>query len=220
MNKWPKSKKPNQEDILRRAVFSRKIARHSKKSHKSLRSPLFRLHSYLAKMLGNDSAYTSCGSWDLIWSCLGCFFGILILSGLDKLFFTGDQLLLLGSFGASSLIVFGAPHSIYAQPRSVIGGQIVSAFVGVSIFFLLGSYPVWAAPAAVSLALLGMQLTGTMHPPGGATALIAVSGHPVVQQMGYLYILFPVAAGFLILLLIGIIINNIPRDRQYPLRWF
>lgn len=178
------------------------------------------LQSYLRKMRGAGDCHDEPGPWDLWWSCLGCFLGILILTGMDHLFFSGDQYLLLGSFGASCLIVFGAPHSAYAQPRSVLGGQMISAFVGVSMYLLLSDYPLIAAPLAVSLAFLAMRLTNSMHPPGGATSLIAVSGHPVVCEMGYLYIIFPVGAGFLILLLIGLVINNLSRHRQYPLRWF
>ncbi len=185
-----------------------------------LRSPRFLLLSYLHKMRGYDMAHEASGPMDIFWSCLGSFAGIFILMLLDRLIFTGDQLLLLGSFGASSVIIFGAPHSIFAQPRSVVGGQVISAFVGVTVFLLLGHYPLLAAPLAVSLAFAAMQLTKTMHPPGGATALIAVSGHSVVQQMGYGYTLLPVGAGIVILLVIGIVVNNISRNRLYPLRWW
>lgn len=209
----------NPEDIARRAVFTRRLARRARHA-KGVRAPLFRLQSYLHKMRGAGLGGGEAGPWDLYWSCLGCFLGILILTGMDHAFFSGDQFLLLGSFGASSVLIFGAPHSAYAQPRSVLGGQVVSAFVGVSIYLLLSPYPIIAAPLAVSLALLFMQLSGTLHPPGGATALIAVSGHPVVREMGYLYTLFPVGVGFLSLILMGVLINNLSRHRQYPLRWF
>lgn len=213
-------KKCSPEDIAQRAVFTRQLARQNKSAKKNLHHPSFRLRSYIYKMRGANVSHETPGPWDLLWSCVGCFLGILILSGMDRIFFTGDQLLLLGSFGASSLILFGAPHSIFAQPRSLLGGQIISAFVGVTIFLLLADYPILAAPLAVALALLVMQLSGTMHPPGGATALIAVSGHPVVMEMGYLYTIFPVGAGFALLLVIGIVINNLSRHRQYPLRWY
>lgn len=212
-------KKCSPEDIARRAVFTRKLARRRSRTG-SLRGPRFRLESYMHKLRGANVLHESPGPWDLWWSYLGCFLGIFILNGMDRFFFTGDQHLLLGSFGASSLIIFGAPHSVFAQPRSVLGGQIISSFVGVSVFLLLGGYPTLAAPLAVALALLLMQLSGTMHPPGGATALIAVSGHPVVREMGYLYTIFPVATGFAVLLLIGLIINNLSRHRQYPMKWW
>lgn len=210
---------PHQEDIARRAVFTRHLARRICRERKNLHTPLFRIRTYMHKMRGAGMAPTATGPLDILWSCFGCFMGIFILNCMDRMFLTGDQLLLLGSFGASSVIVFGAPHSPFAQPRSVLGGQVVSAFVGVTIFLLLSDYPVIAAPLAVSLALLAMHLSGTMHPPGGATALIAVSGHEIVQDMSYLYILFPVGTGILILLVIGMLVNNLARDRQYPQRW-
>ena len=62
-----------------------------------------------------------------------------------------------------------------------------------------------------------MQLTLTLHPPGGATALIAVIGSEQIHDLGFLYVLVPVASGAFILLLIALIVNNIPKHRFYPL---
>jgi CBS-domain-containing membrane protein len=61
-----------------------------------------------------------------------------------------------------------------------------------------------------------MQLTLTLHPPGGATALIAVIGSPQIHDLGFLYVLVPVTSGAFILLVIAVIINNIPKHRHYP----
>lgn len=236
----------NSSDVARRAIFTRRLIRLTRKERKEtcenkasdailhdmaenphkyahnygLRSPKFLLLSYLYKMRGYDMEQEDPGPWDILWSCLGSFVGIFMLMYLDKLIFTGDQLLLIGSFGASSLIIFGAPHSVFAQPRSVVGGQVISAFVGVSVFMVVQDYPMLAAALAVSLAFAAMQITKTMHPPGGATALIAVSGHPVVEQMGYMYTILPVGAGIVILFILALFINNISRNRMYPLRWF
>lgn len=242
-----KKRTVNSNDVARRAVFTRQILRRRNRAypkkcndaaqqdavlrdmadnpHKyahnyGLRSPRFLLLSYLYKMRGYEMEQESPGPWDIWWSCTGSFVGIFILMYLDSLIFTGDQLLLIGSFGASSLIIFGAPASVFAQPRSVIGGQLISALVGVTVFMLVKEYPVLASALAVSLAFAAMQITKTMHPPGGATALIAVSGHPVVEQMGYMYAILPVGAGIVILFILALFINNISRNRMYPLRWF
>ncbi len=61
-----------------------------------------------------------------------------------------------------------------------------------------------------------MQLTLTLHPPGGATALIAVIGSPSVHELGYIYVFIPVLSGSVILLVIALIVNNIPSHRYYP----
>lgn len=238
-----KRHRPNATDTISKALLARKlVGRRQGKSggkagpsasgqtpenrgctranHYGLRNPLFKLRTYLHKMRGTIVHDSVPGPRDIIWSCAGAFIGIFILVRLDAMLFTGDQLLLLGSFGASSLIIFGAPHSNFAQPRSVIGGQVLSAFAGAVVYALLGDQLTLAAPLAVSLAFGVMQVTGTMHPPGGATALIAGSGQHIALEMGILYPLMPVGAGVTLLFLVGILINNLSRNRQYPLRWF
>ena len=65
-----------------------------------------------------------------------------------------------------------------------------------------------------------MHLTGTLHPPGGVTALIAVIGGENVHNLGYLYVLIPSASGAIVMLYIALIINNIPKNRKYPEFWF
>jgi CBS domain-containing membrane protein len=76
---------------------------------------------------------------------------------------------------------------------------------------------VWlTASLAVSLSIIAMQYTKTLHPPGGATALIAVTGSEKIKALGYLYVIFPVLTGVIILLLIALIINNMTSQRKYP----
>lgn len=70
----------------------------------------------------------------------------------------------------------------------------------------------------VSLSILGMQLTKTIHPPGGATALTAVISDPVILDDQWLFIATPVMLGTVILVVATIVFNNIAR--QYPLYWF
>ncbi|MDR1124769.1 MAG: HPP family protein [Deltaproteobacteria bacterium] len=187
---------------------------------RGLRSPLFKLRAYVYKLRGRNFYITKPGPRDFFWSCCGAFIGIFVLVRLSHFFFSDVEHLLIGSFGASSLIIFGAPHSDYAQPRSVVGGQILSALAGAAAFALLGAYPNLAAAGSVMLAFAVMQLSKTLHPPGGATALIAGSGQPAAQEMGWLYPFFPVGAGILLLFVLGVIINNISRHRQYPRKWF
>jgi CBS-domain-containing membrane protein len=72
---------------------------------------------------------------------------------------------------------------------------------------------------AVATAIAAMHATKTLHPPGGATALIAVIGGEKVHNLGYLYVALPVAAGAAIMLAVALLINNIPKTRRYPEFW-
>jgi len=153
------------------------------------------------------------------WSFLGAFLGIGLISFLQTLFLSDlENIFLIGSFGASSVLIYGAVESPLAQPRNLIGGHVVSAIVGVSINMLLPDILWLTAPLAVSLSIVGMQYTKTLHPPGGATALIAIIGTGKIQELGYFYVLSPVLSGTLILLIIALIFNNISSTREYPVK--
>lgn len=117
---------------------------------------------------------------------------------------------LIASFGATSMLLFAYPHLPMAQPRNVIGGHIVSAFVGVSMYQLMGMS--WISiTLAATLAILCMIITNTSHPPGGATALIAV-----MTGANYTFIFMPIAFGAIILVCCAIIINFFIPTIQYP----
>lgn len=76
-----------------------------------------------------------------------------------------------------------------------------------------------AAAIAVATALAAMHATKTLHPPGGATALIAVIGSQEIHNLGYLYAIIPAGLGAAIMLLVALLINNIPKSRRYPEFW-
>ncbi|MFM7022395.1 MAG: HPP family protein [Flavobacteriales bacterium] len=154
-----------------------------------------------------------------LWSFVGSFCGIgLIAYWQSAAMSVHDSLFLIGSFGASSVLVYGIIESPLAQPRNLVGGHLVSALTGVTINFLFPDILWLAAPLAVSLSIVLMQITKTLHPPGGATALLAVIGSEKIKSMGYLYVLSPVLTGCLTLLLIALIFNNITPRRQYPIK--
>jgi CBS-domain-containing membrane protein len=132
-----------------------------------------------------------------------------------------DNLFLVGSFGASSVLIYGVINSPLAQPRNLIGGHLISAVVGVTVNYLVGE--TWVAAAlAVSIAIVLMQITKTLHPPGGATALIAIIGSDKIKALGYSYVLSPVLTGVVILLFVALIFNNTTSHRRYPLNrhWY
>jgi len=71
---------------------------------------------------------------------------------------------------------------------------------------------------AVATAIAAMMLTHTVHPPGGATALIAVIGSEHIHSLGYGYVM-PVLAGALVLLVVALVSNNLLEPGSYPDRW-
>ena len=154
---------------------------------------------------------------DILWTFLGGFFGIGIIGFISSKYFTAsDNLFLIGSFGASAVLVYGATNSPLAQPRNLVGGHLISALVGVTIHKLIPG-EVWLSSAlAVSIAIVVMQITKTVHPPGGATALIANIGSEKIKALGFMYVLSPVFTGVMILLIVALVFNNIPKDRFYP----
>ena len=103
-----------------------------------------------------------------------------------------ENIFLIGSFGASSVLIYGAVNSPLAQPRNLIGGHVLSALVGVTAYKFLPDILWLNASIAVASSIVVMQITKTMHPPGGATALIAVLPSDKIQELGYWYALSPV----------------------------
>jgi CBS-domain-containing membrane protein len=176
--------------------------------------------TFLEKMRGNSQSPPRVSLAEVCWSWIGSFLGIAAVALLHyKLVDQNGLLMLIGSFGASAVLIYGAIRSPLAQPRNLLGGHILSAFIGVTAFQWLGGEPWLAAAAAVSTSIALMHLTGTLHPPGGATALIAVIGGESVHQLGYLYVLMPAALGAAVMLVVALIVNNIPKSRKYPEFW-
>ncbi|HJE02800.1 HPP family protein [Aliarcobacter thereius] len=154
---------------------------------------------------------------NLIWSWIGSFLGLIAISFFHRDFLEdGDLTLVLASFGASAVLIYGSVNSPLAQPKNLIFGHIISAIIGVSSYKLFGDNLLLASALAVSSSILAMQLTLTLHPPGGATALIAVIGTPQIHELGYFFVIVPVFSGAIILFLIAFIVNNIPKNRAYP----
>jgi CBS-domain-containing membrane protein len=151
------------------------------------------------------------------WAFLGSFVGIGIIAYLQsKTLPHSDVVFLIGSFGASCVLIYGVIQSPLAQPRNLIGGHVISAIVGVTIAKFMPDIMWLNASLSVSISIVLMQLTKTLHPPGGATALIAVTGSAEIKNLGYWYVISPVLSGVLILLFVALIFNNVTSKRSYP----
>ncbi len=180
-----------------------------------------RLSAYLSKMRGSTrGSPPRVSNNEVLWSWIGGFLGMAVLAWVNQLFFTGtDMTLMIGSFGASAVLVYGAIRSPLAQPRNLVGGHVISALVGVTAWKLFPFAPGLAGAVAVATAIAAMHLTRTLHPPGGATALIAVIGSDQIHGLGYVYVVLPATVGPVLLLLIALLVNNIPESRRYPEIW-
>jgi CBS-domain-containing membrane protein len=145
----------------------------------------------------------------------GSFVAIYGLTACDSLLRTNGVagVALIGSFGATAVLVYGAPQAEFSRFRNVVGGHVLSAVFGVVAATTLGPDNAVAAGVAVALAVVAMALTHTVHPPGGATALIAVTGGERILHMGYSYVFIPVLVGALCMYTLGFVSRRIGRLR-------
>ncbi|MBF0214752.1 MAG: HPP family protein [Magnetococcales bacterium] len=178
------------------------------------------LAALLDKMRGDLPSPARVPLPEVFWSWIGSFLGVFMVAALDRVFFQdGDQMLLIGSFGASAVLLYGAPSSPLAQPRNLLLGHFLSALVGVAMARLFPDQAWMAGPLAVSTAVVVMHLTRSLHPPGGATALIAVIGSTQIHDLGFLYAFVPVLLGASLMLMVALVFNNLIPTRRYPLWW-
>lgn len=176
--------------------------------------------AFFNKMKGVTKSPPRVSLTEIFWSWTGGFSGISLVGIAHyRLFAPSDLVMLIGSFGASAVLVYGAVKSPLAQPRNVIGGHMISAFIGVATLKLIPD-PLWLSSGiSVATAIAAMHATKTLHPPGGATALIAVTGGETIKSLGFLYVFLPAGAGAILLLIVALVINNIPKNRKYPEFW-
>jgi len=148
-------------------------------------------------------------------ACAGALLGIATTAS-SSAWLLGPQAAttLVAPMGASAVLLFAVPASPLAQPWSIVGGNTVSALVGVACALLIPSTPL-AAAAAIFLAIGAMFMLRCVHPPGGAAALTAVLGGPAVHAAGFGFAFAPVALNSLLLLAVAVLYNN-ATGRRYP----
>ncbi|MDA7414816.1 HPP family protein [Xenophilus arseniciresistens] len=143
---------------------------------------------------------------------LGLFFTALLSHSLAPEAHAQAAAWLIAPMGASAVLIFAVPASPLAQPWAVLGGNTLSALVGMACLALIPDASL-AAAAAVGLAIGLMFALRCLHPPGGASALLVVLTQ--VQDPGFA--LFPVLANSLLLVLAGTVYNSLT-GRPYPHR--
>ncbi|MBK8970493.1 MAG: HPP family protein [Hahellaceae bacterium] len=150
-------------------------------------------------------------------SGFGAAIGILIVYG-ALCFYSHDHalVLLLASVAASSVLVFAVPHGALSQPWPVIGSYLISGVIGVSCNRWI-EYSALSAVLAVGLSVSFMHYFRCLHPPGGAVALIAVTGGAQTQAIGYDFIIAPVLINACMVVFAGILFNSLFPWRRYPM---
>lgn len=153
---------------------------------------------------------------DRLLACLGALVAIALTGMLcGVLFGEGAHLpLIVAPMGASAVLLFAVPASPLAQPWSIVGGNTISAIMGVLSASLIND-PIIATGVGVSLAIAAMSFTRCLHPPGGAAALTAVLGGPVVASWGMLFPFVPVALNSCLLVGVGLLFHRLSRH-NYP----
>ena len=129
-----------------------------------------------------------------------------------------DGVVLIGlivPLGASAVLVLGMPAASVSQPRRLLGGHGLGALVGVAADRLPGAGLPLAAGVGVAGALAVMEITRTLHPPAGGSALLAVIGGDQVHALGFAYVLVPVLAGAVVLLAVAVAVSA-AGGRSYP----
>lgn len=181
------------------------------------------LKKYFKKMRGGGVSPPRKPLREITLSFIGAFLGIYLISVIDHFMKieTLDHLYLIGSFGASAVLLYGAPQAEFSQPRNLIGGNIISAIIGVAVFQYVSLDIAILGSLAVSLSIVAMHLTRTLHPPGGATALIAIIGTEQIHNLGFMYVISPIFLGAIILLFVALFVNNLSKNQQkhYPRYW-
>lgn len=157
------------------------------------------------RSIGRDRAF-----FQGLLSWLGSLIGIELLAYLS--IYTHYPLIA-APFGATAVLVYGVPDSPLAQPRNVIGGNCIGAVVSILLVHLFGPEP-WVMGLAVATTIKLMKLTRTVHPPGGAVALVGVMGNA-----SWHFLLTPVLVGSILIVGFTFVFNNVAPGRSYPKHW-
>ncbi|MCX8618837.1 HPP family protein [Gilliamella sp. B2923] len=151
---------------------------------------------------------------DLFQGLLG---GTLAILTLEYLTIYSGSYFIMAPFGASCVILFAVSQSPLAQPRNVIFGHLISAFIGL-IFLKLFGDSIFITALAVGCAIAAMQFLRCVHPPAGANPLVILL---TANQVNYdfNFLLFPVLSGSLSLVIIAYVVNNLLSKSKWPVYW-
>jgi len=149
-------------------------------------------------------------------SLLACFCSIFFIALVTKITFPWPgHPMIVASMGASAIILFFIPSSPLAQPWPFVGGQVVSAVVGVACALNI-TETATAAATAVGGSILLMLIMRCLHPPAAATSLTPIMAGSSLTSLGYSFVIVPVAINVVTMLFLAIVINRFVMKRNYP----
>lgn len=148
-------------------------------------------------------------------SALGGFIAIFVLFLISERALMTGVAPLIGSMGASAVLLFAVPHGQLSQPWPVIAGHGFSAAIGVACWRWIPQHAV-AGATAVALSIAVMHQLKCIHPPGGATALTAVIGGAPIHALGFKFVLTPVLLSAVAITTIAVLFNAWFPWRRYP----
>lgn len=165
---------------------------------------------YLKKFLTKEKSPLKVNIEDSMIGLIGGFITIAILGYLSK---NTTAPWIVAPFGASCVLAFGVWNAPLSQPRNIIGGHLISAFIGILIYHLFGdSY--LTVGLGVGLAICAMLLTKTTHPPAGADPIVVIMG-----KSSFGFLIHPILLGSIVIVILALIINNFSKLRKYPTFW-
>ena len=150
-------------------------------------------------------------------AALACLAAIFLTASITQAYTGGNTAVLIASMGASAVIIFAIPGSPLAQPWSFVGGQMLSALVGVLAAHCVGDVAL-ASALAVGLSVFLMLVLRCLHPPGAATALAPVLSGLQTPLPDFEFLLAPVAINVGLMLIMALVINRLILRRDYPTR--
>lgn len=170
------------------------------------------MNNYLKKFIGKKEKILDNSTFkDILFAFIGSFIAITIIGYLTKNY---NNLLVMGSFGASCVLLFGFPKSPFSQPRNVVFGHFLSSLTGLFFLHFVGNdYISMALALATAIAL--MMTTKTVHPPAGSNPLIIF-----LLGANWDYLIFPTLVGSVVLVIVSLFYNNLHKNRIYPQYWF
>jgi CBS domain-containing membrane protein len=148
---------------------------------------------------------------------LACLIAIFLTATITQACTGEHNPVLLASMGASAVILFATPGSPLAQPWPFVGGQLLSALIGVIAADYVSDLAL-AGTLAVGFSVIFMLLLRCLHPPGAATALAPVLSAVYLPTPGLEYLIAPVGLNVLLMMIIALVINRLILRREYPAR--
>ena len=188
----------------------KKLQQNSPRKKHNRKNIWLKITKYLSSLHGSSTYQPRFSSQQVLFSYLGSFIGI---GALAYLSIGSGYPLIAAPFGAAAVLVFAVPNSPLAQPRNLIFGNLLGGIVSIVMVGLFGSEP-WVMALSVATAIKIMQVTKTLHPPGGAVALVGV-----MSQAKWSFLFTPVLLGSIILLICTVTFNNLMPGRSYPRHW-